>query len=95
MKHNIIVSEAFCFPHLKERIGIKKIAVNGKGNIGAVLSVVSAHIGREPAFQPPSFIVVGPGTFFCKFVSGLKAVDEEIADITAGLGKIFYKLMKI
>ena len=95
MKNNIIVCKTFCFPHPKQRIGVQKIAVDGKGNIRTAGHIIFPYIRTQPAFQPPALIVVGPGAFLLKFISGLKSADKKIPYIFSCFGKIPYQFLKI
>ena len=63
MKNNIIVCKTFCFPHPKQRIGVQKIAVDGKGNIRTAGHIIFPYIRTQPAFQPPALIVFSLNSF--------------------------------
>ena len=78
MQYDVIVGEAFGFPHAKERIGVKKIAVYCEGDVGAVRCMVFSDIRSKPAFQPPAFVIIGTGTLLRKVISGLESVDVQI-----------------
>ena len=95
MQDDVIIGKGSGFPDLKQGIGIQEITVYSKGNIGTVCGVVLSHIGTQPALQPPTFIIVGPGAFFFKFISRFKAVDKKIPDIFPGFAKAFDQFMKI
>ena len=95
MQYDVIVGEAFGFPHAKERIGVKKIAVYCEGDVGAVRCMVFSDIRSKPAFQPPAFVIIGTGTLLHKVISGLESVDEKISDIFSCFGKTSNQFLKI
>ena len=87
MQNDIVVGKAFCFPYLKKRVGVEKVAVDRERKIGAVRCIVFPHIGRKPAFEPPPLVIIGAGTFVFEVISGLKALDEKLPDIFSCFGE--------
>lgn len=50
-------------------------------------ALVGTNIFGEPAFQPPSLVVIGAAAFFLIIVSAFKAIYVKIPDIAADLVK--------
>jgi len=95
MEGNIIVGEAFCFPYLKQWIGVKEITVYGKGNVGFVGYIIFPDVRGKPTFQPPSLIVVSTGAFVLKFVSCFETIYKKIPDIFSRFREAFYQFLEI
>ena len=95
MQDNVVICKTFCFPDPEQGIDVQKIAVNGKGNVGAARYIIFPHIRAQPAFQPPALIVISPGAFLLKFASGLKSIDKKIPDVFSCFGKTPYQFLKI
>lgn len=89
MQCNILVSEAFGFERLIQRIVGNAPALQGNKGIFAGGSLAERNQAAEIALNTAAFVVVTAGAFPVIFFSGLEAVQKEVAHVAADVVKIF------
>ena len=89
MQCNILVSEAFGFERLIQRIVGDAPALQGNKGVFAGESLAERNQVAEITLNTAAFVVVTAGAFPVIFFSGLEAVQKEIAHVAADVVKIF------
>lgn len=89
MEKDVIIRKAFGFPGGIERILRNGFAVHTDIDMLFLLGVAGLDAAGQPAFDPPSLIIIGPGAFSFIVAAAFVAVDEELAHIIPDPVEVF------
>ena len=89
MQQQIIIRKGFGLPGRVQGIAGDGFAVHTDIQVLSFGSVTGTGIIPQPAFNTPSFIIIGAGAFGIKITAHLKSVHKELTHIVSYLIKIF------
>ena len=93
MQHDVIGGKALRFPGGKQRVDGDPVAVGDDGHrFLPFLVVLAVNVGRKPAFDPATLVVIGPAAAIAVVLAGLKPIYVKIPHIGTDPVEPFHKL---